>query len=192
MPASDEKQPLINKDARTDYSADGETSAGGRLTILFHIVYMSVPNVLILLNYRRWVFRHICMCVGRVLCVWCGHIYNFLFDQVVTHTCISVCLASCVHFNIFDAVSKFAEYIRLPREKRTNDENAEENCLHESFDMVWVCCCCCRMLRTWHVRVERANSIRCRNSFETDTISRSILHLLHVVHQVNFVPSVFV
>lgn len=29
MPASDEKQPLINKDARTDYTADGETSAGG-------------------------------------------------------------------------------------------------------------------------------------------------------------------
>lgn len=29
MPANDEKQPLINKDARTDYSADGETSAGG-------------------------------------------------------------------------------------------------------------------------------------------------------------------
>lgn len=41
MPANDEKQPLINKDARTDYTADGETSADGMLTILLFMNFIS-------------------------------------------------------------------------------------------------------------------------------------------------------
>lgn len=58
----------------------------------------------------------------------------------------SMCLASILIY-LFDAVSmaKLAEcLVRLPREKNKekNDENAKENCRHESFDMVWACCCC--------------------------------------------------
>lgn len=66
MPANDEKQPLINKDARTDYSADGETSAGGMLPILF-IPFMCVRFhfYFSLLLSLVGLFSHICEYVHR-------------------------------------------------------------------------------------------------------------------------------